>query len=303
MDARATPSWQGAGKDPLLRYRNREVRPTDLELLRSTIADCGTRKEVYLRVCEAWSWRQANGAPSIVACQDLLLRLEERGYLQLPASRKASGRGPSRRRLLRIPLMPITRSGPSRSPSERSGAGHVGSSRHSPKRSRAARSICRTSTGFAVLGVWPRRRRQRVGRAGVGRAGLTGGGAQFAPPPRRYLGDGSAWCFDQGCRESRSLRIASRSRVRSERRVRRFREAQGATGAHHREQGAALLGRVKGFLARLGGCAALDAPCAARRGSSRAMGEGCLRRGLRSQDEVFLGRLPSHRRAVPAACA
>lgn len=104
MDARATPSWQAAGaEDPLLRYRNREVRPTDLEFLRSTIADCETRKEVYLRVCEAWSWRQANGTPSIVACQDLLLRLEERGHLRLPASRKASGRGPSRRRL---PVLP-----------------------------------------------------------------------------------------------------------------------------------------------------------------------------------------------------
>jgi hypothetical protein len=90
---------------PLLRYRNREIRLADLEFLRSTIADCEIRKEVYLKVCEAWGWRQANGAPSVVACQDLLLRLEERGYLRLPASRKTSGTGLSASRR-HLPVLP-----------------------------------------------------------------------------------------------------------------------------------------------------------------------------------------------------
>jgi hypothetical protein len=104
MDAEAKPSRPGtADGNPLLRYRNREIRLADLEFLRSTIADCEIRKEVYLRVCVAWGWRKANGAPSVVACQDLLLRLEERGHLRLPASRKASSTGPSRRRL---PVLP-----------------------------------------------------------------------------------------------------------------------------------------------------------------------------------------------------
>ena len=95
---------------PVLRYRSREIYPADLEFLGSTIANCKIRKEVYLKVCEAWGWRQANGAPSIVACQDLLLRLEERGHLRLPVSRKAGGRGPVRRLLPELPgeLVPLS---------------------------------------------------------------------------------------------------------------------------------------------------------------------------------------------------
>ncbi len=105
-----TPQEAPAAGGALLRYRNREVRLADLMFLRSTIADCGTRKEVYLRVCEAWGWRQANGTPRLVACQDLLLRLEERGHLQLPASRKVSGHGPCRRLLPVLPaeLVPLS---------------------------------------------------------------------------------------------------------------------------------------------------------------------------------------------------
>jgi hypothetical protein len=101
MEATATQVPSNAG--PILRYRKREIYLADLEFLRSTIAECTIRKEVYRRVCEAWGWRQANGAPSLVACQDLLLRLEERGHLHLPVSRKAIGPRPSRRQL---PVLP-----------------------------------------------------------------------------------------------------------------------------------------------------------------------------------------------------
>jgi hypothetical protein len=110
MEAATTPRPLDFAQGPLLRYRNREIHLAELDFLRSTIADGGTRKDIYLRVCEAWEWRQANGAPSIVACQDLLLRLEERGHLRLPASMKAAGKGPVRRLLPALPgeLVPLS---------------------------------------------------------------------------------------------------------------------------------------------------------------------------------------------------
>jgi hypothetical protein len=88
---------------PVLRYRNREIGEAELQFLRATIARCTSRKQLYDAVCAAWNWRQMNGAPSLVACQDLLLRLEERGHLQLPASRRRTqGKSPRRE----IPLLP-----------------------------------------------------------------------------------------------------------------------------------------------------------------------------------------------------
>jgi hypothetical protein len=89
---------------PILRYRNRDIHLSDLEFLRSTIADSRSRKEVYRRVCKVWGWQQANGNPRLVACQDLLLRLEERGHLRLPCSRqRASGSASKRRQLPTLP--------------------------------------------------------------------------------------------------------------------------------------------------------------------------------------------------------
>lgn len=72
----------------LLRYRNREITEGDLEFLSEQCArPWGTRSELCGAVCEAWGWRQANGSPATYACSDLLLRLEERGLLELPLAK------------------------------------------------------------------------------------------------------------------------------------------------------------------------------------------------------------------------
>ena len=73
----------------LWRYRNREIRAADLAALRSLLAQHGAvgRKAFPRLVCQAWDWRQANGAWSECACRDLLLRLEERGERVLPPRR------------------------------------------------------------------------------------------------------------------------------------------------------------------------------------------------------------------------
>ncbi len=70
----------------LLRYRNREVTGADLEFLRQQCAaSWATRGDLARAICRTWNWRQANGSLSSYACSDLLLRLEERGLLTLPA--------------------------------------------------------------------------------------------------------------------------------------------------------------------------------------------------------------------------
>lgn len=87
----------------LWRYRNREIRAADIEALRTLLAQHSQvgRKAFPRLVCQAWGWRQANGAWSECACRDLLLRLEERGAIVLPVRRQAR---PRRRQL---PLWPI----------------------------------------------------------------------------------------------------------------------------------------------------------------------------------------------------
>lgn len=87
----------------LWRYRNREIRAADLAALRALLVQHSQvgRKAFPRLVCQAWGWRQANGAWSECACRDLLLRLEERGAIVLPARRHA------RARRRRLPLWPI----------------------------------------------------------------------------------------------------------------------------------------------------------------------------------------------------
>jgi hypothetical protein len=92
----------------LWRYRNREIRAADLAALRSLLAQHSQlgRKAFPRLVCQAWGWRQANGAWSECACRDLLLRLEERGEIVLPARRQARAR--RRQRPVRpIDLVPL----------------------------------------------------------------------------------------------------------------------------------------------------------------------------------------------------
>ena len=75
----------------LVRYRTRAIGPADLAFIRATIAAHAPegRTRISQRLCAAWGWRQPNGALKECACRDLLLRLEEWGYLTLPPRRRA----------------------------------------------------------------------------------------------------------------------------------------------------------------------------------------------------------------------
>jgi len=75
----------------LLHYRARTIGPAELAVIRATIAahaDEG-RTRISQVLCAAWDWRQPNGALKEYACRDLLLRLEERGFVTLPPRRRA----------------------------------------------------------------------------------------------------------------------------------------------------------------------------------------------------------------------
>jgi hypothetical protein len=68
------------------RYRGRVISAAEVRFIRQLIAQHpGTnRRQLSLRLCEAWGWKQANGALRDMVCRGLLLELERAGRLQLP---------------------------------------------------------------------------------------------------------------------------------------------------------------------------------------------------------------------------
>lgn len=88
-----------------LRYRNRQITDGDLEFINELCSRTWERRgDLFRSVCDAWGWRQANGEPSLYACSDLLLRLEERGWITLP---KAAGGCGARRKRTWFGSLPI----------------------------------------------------------------------------------------------------------------------------------------------------------------------------------------------------
>lgn len=80
--------------DPVLYcFRNRQVRAADLAVIKAMIEEHRPRgrSQVSRALCEAWGWRRPDGRLRDMACRDLLLRLEERGFIELPPRIKNSG--------------------------------------------------------------------------------------------------------------------------------------------------------------------------------------------------------------------
>jgi hypothetical protein len=69
-----------------LRYRGREIHPEDIRHIRALIEQHPTdsRRKLSTRLCEAWDWRQSNGALRDMVCRGLLLMLERAGQITLP---------------------------------------------------------------------------------------------------------------------------------------------------------------------------------------------------------------------------
>ena len=68
------------------RYRGREIREEDILSIRALIERYPgeSRRKLSTRICEAWQWRQSNGALRDMVCRGMLLMLERAGQITLP---------------------------------------------------------------------------------------------------------------------------------------------------------------------------------------------------------------------------
>ena len=69
-----------------LKYRGRIISDAHLLQVRGMIASHpgASRRTLSKKLCEAWQWRQANGALSDMVCRSLLVMLERAGEITLP---------------------------------------------------------------------------------------------------------------------------------------------------------------------------------------------------------------------------
>lgn len=76
-------------------YRGRTISAEDIAFLRDLIARHpeASRRKLSALVCEAWDWRQANGALRDMVCRSMMLVLHRSGQIELPA-RKQNPRNP-----------------------------------------------------------------------------------------------------------------------------------------------------------------------------------------------------------------
>src|SRR5208282_5254182 len=74
------------------RYRGRAVTASDILFIRRLIAENPrlSRRKLSAKLCEAWDWKQANGALRDMVCRGLLLMLHRAGEIELPAVRQVS---------------------------------------------------------------------------------------------------------------------------------------------------------------------------------------------------------------------
>jgi len=73
-----------------LKHRGREVTAADVAFIRRLIEENPTasRRALSKLLCEAWDWRQANGALRDLVCRGLMLELHRAGLITLPAPRR-----------------------------------------------------------------------------------------------------------------------------------------------------------------------------------------------------------------------
>ena len=70
----------------IFRYRSRELSQNDIDVIVDLISKHYNRGRSYISrvLCRQWNWLQPNGKLKEYAARDLLLRLEEKGFIQLP---------------------------------------------------------------------------------------------------------------------------------------------------------------------------------------------------------------------------
>jgi hypothetical protein len=71
------------------RYRGRDISAAEIVFIQQLIAEHprASRRALSQQLCEAWGWKQANGAPRDMVCRGLLLMLHRAGQIVLPPVR------------------------------------------------------------------------------------------------------------------------------------------------------------------------------------------------------------------------
>jgi len=71
----------------LITYRGRTITSEDILFIRELIAahPGESRRTLSTKLCEAWQWRQANGALRDMVCRGMLLMLHRAGHIQITA--------------------------------------------------------------------------------------------------------------------------------------------------------------------------------------------------------------------------
>src|SRR5271170_4437639 len=72
------------------RYRSRDITAEKILFIRQLIQDRPelSRWKLSRQLCEAWQWKQANGALRDMVCRGLLLMLHRAGEIELPAVKR-----------------------------------------------------------------------------------------------------------------------------------------------------------------------------------------------------------------------
>src|SRR5881398_3835402 len=68
------------------RYRSRDITGEEILFIRQLIQDHPelSRWKLSKKLCEAWQWKQANGALRDMVCRGMLLMLDRAGQIELP---------------------------------------------------------------------------------------------------------------------------------------------------------------------------------------------------------------------------
>ena len=76
-----------------LKYRGRVFTTEDFLYIRTLIAahPGDSRRRLSQKLCEAWQWKQPNGALRDMVCRGLLLMLDRAGQIESDTPREAGG--------------------------------------------------------------------------------------------------------------------------------------------------------------------------------------------------------------------
>src|SRR5437899_11006640 len=88
------------------KHRGRIITAADIIFIQQLIDanPRASRRQLSAKLCEAWQWKQANGALRDMVCRGLLLMLDRAGQIQLPPIKKRPN-NPLARRPIPVPAL------------------------------------------------------------------------------------------------------------------------------------------------------------------------------------------------------